>query len=230
MQSSVATTDYWLHHQRGHEAGKSFEWYRCYDARQNLRFDAHATRLGKPLPVFVDGIEVVHIANRSGYLVNGRTDIHSLANNTLLGSYTRLGRVYDGHDEKRGRWRDVRKWTEELKENLIDGVANALLGGGDTPIGANPGDVHVFGSGSDIIATLSRERLDFFPDPPPSMEPARWAKLASRIIPGELGRSLGEVTPPRGWKLRVQETRIDPELVLYSALIHIEFLRWSRQG
>ena len=75
---------------------------------------------------------------------------------------------------------------------------------------------------------LQREPLSFFPDPPKSMKPGRLAKIASRVIPGQLGKSLGEIAPPYGWALRTLESSMPLDLVRYSALIHLEFLRWAR--
>ena len=221
---------FWFYNKRGSEDGKFFEWYRCFDEKQCILFYAHADRLGKPIPVFRDANQVVNAANRSGYLVNGRTDITFLAEDSLVGSYARLGRVYDRDDQKVGRWQDARKWSEELKESLLDGIANALLGAGEGPVGGNPGYTHVFSRGKDIIATLNREKLAFFPDPPKSMEPGKLAKLASRVLPGVIGKELGEVTPPYGWKLSVAPTAGNEDLLLYSALVHLENIRYSRQA
>jgi len=166
--------------------------------------------------------------NRKNYVVNGRTDFQCLETDNLIGSYSRIGRVYDSSDRKIGRWCDARKWTEEFKENLIDALANAVFGGGDAPVGANPGDVQILSDGKAVLAVLQREQMPFFPDPPKSMEPSKVAKLASRVIPGKLGKSLGEVTPPSGWKLSVFQFLESMELLRYVALTHLEFMRWSR--
>jgi len=160
----------------------------------------------------------------------GRTDILCLETNRLIGSYARFGRVYDSTDLKAGRWRDARKWSEEFKENLVDAIGNTLLGSGDVPGGANHSSTHLFSSGKKIICMLQREKLPFFPDPPKSMEPHRLAKLASKIIPGELGKSLGEVTPPYGWTLNVYKALEDDDVLRYSALVHLEYLRWARSS
>ena len=66
---------------------------------------------------------MVEISHRQNYLVSGRTDIRNVETNRVIGSYSRLGRVYDSDDLKAGRWRDAQSWNEELKENLVDAVA-----------------------------------------------------------------------------------------------------------
>lgn len=180
------------------------------------------------MPVLINGRKVAEINNRKNYLVNGRTDILEPETKRLIASYARFGRVYDASDLKAGRWRDARKWSEELKVNLVDAIGNTLLGSGDVPGGANHGDTHLFSRGKDIIGMLQREKLPFFPDPPKSMEPHKLARLASKIIPGELGKSLGEVTPPYGWALNVYESVGGDDVVRYSALVHLEYLRWAR--
>jgi hypothetical protein len=114
--------------------------------------------------------------------------------------------------------------------NLVDAIGNALFGSGDVPAGASPSDTHLFSNGTDVLAMLQREQLSFFPDPPASMEPHKLAKLASKLIPGKLGRSLGEVTPPYGWRLVVFQPLENAELLRYSALVHMEFLRWSHNA
>lgn len=224
------TETIWFYSRRGqHERGPC-EGYRAFDAEEKILFTAYADRLGKPVPVFMDDRQVVEIANRKNYLVNGRTDIQCLETATLIGSYSRLGRVHDSNDRKIGRWNDARKWTEEFKENLVDAIGNALLGCGDVPGGANTGDTHVLSNDKEVLATLQREQMPFFPDPPKSVEPHKLAKLASRIIPGKLGESLGEVTPPYGWKLTPFQPLEQPGLLNYSALVHLEFLRFSRSA
>lgn len=217
-----------FYNKRGHEGSSFFEWYRCFDEGQAILFSARADRFGKPMPVIEEERTVVEIRNRKGYLVNGRTDIQCQDTGQLLGSYSRLGQVCDAANQKIGRWRDGRKWSEEFKENLIDAIGNALLGSGDVPGGVNASRTHLLSRGKEVLAVLRREQLPFFPDPPKSMQPGMFAKLASRIIPGQLGKSLGEVTPPYGWTLSILESSSDRSLVRYSALIHLEFLRWAR--
>ena len=219
----------WFHHQRSQIDGTFCEWYRCFSGDESVQFEARATRLGKPVPIFRGDRQTGEIRNRKGYVLNGRTDIHAMEPEQLIGSYARLGQVRDAADTKIARWKDGRKWSEEFKESLVDALANAVLGSGDVPTGANPGDIQVFSNGKQILATLSREKLAFFPDPPKSTEPGKFAKLASRIVPGELGKSLGEVTPPRGWKLTILEPTKASQLLTWSALVHLEYMRWSRQ-
>lgn len=77
---------------------------------------------------------------------------------------------------------------------------------------------------------MNREKLAFFPDPPKSMEPGKLRKLASRVLPGVIGKELGEITPPYGWKLAVAPSAEADDLLLYSALVHLESIRWSRQA
>lgn len=114
------------------------------------------------MPVLINGRKVAEINNRKNYLVNGRTDILEPETKRLIASYARFGRVYDASDLKAGRWRDARKWSEELKVNLVDAIGNTLLGSGDVPGGANHGDTHLFSRGKDIIGMLQREKLPFF--------------------------------------------------------------------
>lgn len=220
----------YFYSKRSREGGAYCELYRCFDEGRNLGFSAHADRFGKPLPVFVNEEETVRITNRNNYLLNGRTDILCLNPHRLIGSYGRLGGVYDANDQKAGRWRDARKWRDEFKENLVDAVANTILGSGDVPGGVNSSNTHLLSNGKTLIGMLQREPLPFFPDPPKSMEPSKAAKLASRIIPGKLGKSLGEVSPPSGWVLTVFHWPESKELLIYSALVHLEYLRWARSA
>lgn len=217
-------------HRREHGDAGSCELHRCFAENGQVLFSARATRLGKPMPVFEGTEQVAEVRNRKNYLVNGRTDIRCSHTNRLIGSYSRLGRVHDGGDRKVGRWRDARKWSEELKENLVDGLANALLGSGDAIAGVNASDTHVLSSGKDILCMLQRERLTFFPDPRKSMKPGKIAKLASKVVPGKLGKSLGEVTPPYGWTFTELDSSESSELLRYSALVHLEYLRWARSS
>jgi len=228
MENEHPQEELWFHHCRANEGSRWFELYRCYARDESVLFSAQADRLGKPMPVFIGDLNVAKIMNRKNYVVNGRTDFQCLETDNLIGSYSRIGRVYDSSDRKIGRWCDARKWTEEFKENLIDALANAVFGGGDAPVGANPGDVQILSDGKAVLAVLQREQMPFFPDPPKSMEPSKVAKLASRVIPGKLGKSLGEVTPPSGWKLSVFQFLESMELLRYVALTHLEFMRWSR--
>jgi hypothetical protein len=196
-------------------------------------FSAHAVRFGKPVSIFEsDGDKLIgEIRNRKNYLVNGKTDFYDMPGQDLLGSYSRLSRIYDGADNKVGRWRDARSWSEEFKVNLVDAIGNALLGTGDVPGGSNPSDTHLLTHGEVVLATLQREKLPFFPDPPKRTSPGKLAKFASKVIPGELGKSLGEITPPYGWSLSYQPKSTigcDERLLQYAALYRIEFLRWSR--
>lgn len=223
-----------FHSKRDHEGSAYFELYRCYGLNQQVLFSVRAISLGKPFSVF-NGEEKSHpiaeMRNSKGYLFNGKTLIHDLKTRFPLGCYVRTGSVIDGRDRKIGRWRDARSWSDEFKGNLIDALANALLGSGDVSSGANPSDTHIFSIGKDIIATLQREQMSFFPDPPKSMEPGRLAKIASKVIPGRLGKSLGEVTPPYGWTLKIHKKPADDQqmkLIQYGAVLRIEFLRWSK--
>lgn len=233
-QANVRESLY-FHSKRGHAESKSFELYRCIDEQQRIRFSAHAIRFGKPVPIFdAEGNTIVgEIRNRKNYLLNGRTDFHDLRSQVLLGSYSRLSRIYDAADQKIGRWRDARSWSEDFKINLVDAIGNALLGAGDVPGGANPSDTHLLTDGKEILATLQREKLPFFPDPPKRSSPGKLAKFASKIVPGELGKSLGEITPPYGWRFTCHQVKApapDKTLLQYAALCRIEFLRWSRSS
>ena len=234
MQQPSPVETYHFHSKRDREETNFFELYRCYDVQHELYFSARSTRFGKPVPIFVPGQgsgPIAEIRNRKGYLVNGRTDIRDLRSGELLGSYSRVGRVYDATDEKAGAWRDARSWSEEFKVNIIDAIGNALLGSGDVPGGANHGDTHLLTMEKTVLAVLQRARLPFFPDPPRRTEPGRFARMASKVVPGELGKSLAEVRPPYGWTLTVQNRPGSEEaraLLLYCALFRIEFLRWSR--
>ena len=227
---------YYFYGKRDHVDSSFFEFYRCFNAREELEFSARATRFGKPVAIFdaaADPQAIGEIHNRKGYLVNGRTDMHDTRGPALLGSYTRFGGVYDADDSKVGSWGDARSWSEEFKVNLIEAIGNALLGSGDAPAGANPSDTHLLTHGKLILAVLQREKLPFFPDPPRRTEPGKLARLARRVIPGELGKSLAEVTPPYGWSLAIQRHAGSEQaltLLLYSALCRIEYLRWSRSS
>ncbi|MDX1461271.1 MAG: hypothetical protein R3348_09475, partial [Xanthomonadales bacterium] len=170
-------------HSRRHRGEKgSFELHRCFNGDGKVLFSAHATRLGKPMPVFRGSEQVAEVRNRKHYLVNGRTDIISAETGGLIGSYARLGRLYDGEERKVGRWRDGRKWSEEFKENFADALANAVFGGGEVPAGVNAGNTQLLAAGKDILCVLQRERLTFFPDPPKSAEPGKLARLASKVV------------------------------------------------
>ena len=235
MENQIENKSLYFYNRRGKAGSKYVELYRCFDTGQNLLFSAHALRLGKPMPLFAgDGVtQIGEIRNRKNYLINGRTDFLEESGSRLIGSYSRLSRVYDAGDNKIGRWRDARSWGEEFKMNVVDAIGNALLGSGDVPAGADPSDTHLLTSGEDILATLQREKLPFFPDPPKRSSPGKIAKIASKIVPGELGKSLGEITPPYGWSFSCHPMPQSGEgdlLMRYAALFRIEFLRWSRSA
>ncbi|HKX55025.1 MAG TPA: hypothetical protein VJN01_02945 [Xanthomonadales bacterium] len=224
---------YYFHRQRNPSTSVPGDVCRCFDAHQQIVFNAHTIRFGKPITVYdpAGRTLIAEIRNRDNYLLNGRTDFCAANGGGLLGSYSRFSRVYDAQDNKIGYWRDAQSWAEELKVNLIDAIANALLGSGDGGMGANPSDTHLLTDGQDILAILHRKKLPFFPDPPKRSSPGRLAKLASRIVPGELGKSLAEITPPYGWCFTLRHsppTRHDEMLLHYSALVRMEYMRWSR--
>jgi hypothetical protein len=236
MQQANAVETYYFHSRRDRVETSFFELYRCFKTEHKLCFSAHATRFGKPVQIYGhagDTQAVAEIRNRKGYLVNGRTDIYDKQEGCLIGSYTRFGRVRDADDNKTGTWRDARSWGEEFKVNLIDAIGNTLLGSGDVPGGVNSSDTHLLSSGKTILAVLQREKLPFFPDPPKRTQPSKFARLASKVVPGELGKSLAEITPPYGWKLTINSQPDDErarKLLLYASLTRIEFLRWSRSS
>ena len=214
---------------------KYVELYKCFDSNQRILFTAHAIRFGKPVPIFDSaGNKMIgEIRNRKNYLVNGMTDFHDFKGQGLLGSYSRLSRVFDAGEHKIGRWRDARSWRDQFKVDFVDAIGNALLGAGDVPGGTNSSDTHLLTNGKEIVATLQREKLPFFPDPPRRSGPGRLARFAGKIIPGELGKSIGEITPPYGWSLTAHQdvtNRLDRKLLNYAALTRIEFLRWSSSG
>lgn len=224
----------YFHHKRDQQASDFFYYYRCFDLDQQIIITARTTNFGKPISIYRDEEikePIAEFRNSKGYLVNGKTYIHDLHSGSKIGYYTRLNRLYNSQDIKIGRWRDAQKWSKEFKENLFDALANTLLGSGDIPGGANPSDTHLLSDGNEVIALLQRKQLPFFPDPPKSMKPGMIAKFASKIIPGNLGKSLGEVTPPGGWLLTINKkssSKTEETLVLYSVLYRIEYIRWSR--
>jgi len=222
----------YFHQKRHHLEKKSVDLYRCFDASQNVLFSVHADRFGKPAFILESSgdEQIGEIRNRKNYLINGKTDIYDLRGQTLLGSYSRLSQVYDAADTKIGRWWDARSWSDEFKANLVDAIANTLLGSGDVPGGANLSDTHLLSRGKVILAKLEREKLPFFPDPPKKSSPGKMAKFASKIVPGELGKSLGEITPPVGWTLTLQNHpggEDNTRLLPYAAFVRIQYLRWA---
>jgi hypothetical protein len=224
---------YYFHRKRNPSPSSPGDLYRCFDVSQQLVFNAHTAGFGKLIAVFHSESDrvIAEIRNRDNYLLNGRTDFYAASGEGLLGSCSRFSRVYNAHGHKIGYWRDAQSWAEELKVSLIDGIANALLGSGDGGMGANPSDTHLLTNGQDVLAVLHRKKLPFFPDPPKRSSPGRLAKLASKIVPGELGKSLAEITPPYGWCLTLQHsphTQGEETLLHFAALLRIEFMRWSR--
>ena len=225
-----------IYSRRAQRESKFYEFYRCFSPDQEIELSARAQRIGKPFMVFDgmdDGPPVIEVRNAKNYLINGRTEIRTLENGALLGSYTRLNAILDSEGEKIGRWRDARSWGEEFRENLVDALANAALGAGDVPGSANTGDTHLFSQGKNVLASLQKERMAFFPDPPKSESPGRIAKMAGRILPGELGRSLRENLPPYGWSLCLAEDlpqQMTRQLVLCTAILRIEMLRYARSA
>lgn len=225
-----------LYSRRAQRDSTYCEHYRCFTPDEEVELSARAQRIGKPFMVFEgldEGPPLIEVRNARNYLVNGRTEIRELSGGTLLGSFTRLNTILDSEGVKIGRWRDARSWSKEFRENLIDALANAALGAGDVPGGASTGDTHLLSKGKTMLARLQKERMGFFPDPPRSESPGRFAKIAGRIIPGELGRSIRENLPPFGWSLYLTEnlpTRFSRRFLLCIAILRIEMLRYSRSG
>ena len=215
---------------------KFCEFYRCFSPGRAVEISARAQRFGKPFMVYEgldSGEPVIEVRSAKNYLINGRTEVCELAGGKVLGSYTRLNTILDADGEKIGRWSDARSWSEEFRENLVDALANAALGAGDVPGGANSGDTHLLTCDKNILARLQRERMDFFPDPPKRESPGRIAKWVGRVVPGELGRSIAENLPPYGWSLHLAENlplQLSRRFVLCSAILRIEMLRFSRSA
>jgi len=225
-----------LYSRRAQRDSGFYEFYRCFSPASEVELSARAQRIGKPFSVFKgmdDGQPIIEVRNAKNYLINGRTEIRTLASGELLGSYTRLNAILDAEGEKIARWRDARSWSEDFKENLIDALANAALGAGDVPGGANTGDTHLLSRGKTVLVRLQKERMEFFPDPPRSSSPGRIAKMAGRLIPGELGRSIRENLPPYGWSLYLAENlpqNMTRQFMLCVAILRIEMLRYSRSA
>jgi hypothetical protein len=226
----------WLYAKRALREAEHCEYYRCYARAGESELSARAQRFGKPFMVY-EGLDtgppVIGIQGAKNYLVNGRTEIRELAGEKVLGSYTRLNAVLDGGGERIGRWYDARSWIEEFKDNFFDALLNAALGSGETAIGSSVGDIHVLSQGKTVFASLHRQRLEFFPDPPKAESPGRLAKIAGRIIPGELGRSVRENLPPFGWALYLAGDLPQPltrRFLLCTAILRLEMMRFSRSA
>lgn len=225
-----------LYSKRAQRDSKFFQYYRCFTPCGEVELSARVQRFGKPFMVYAgldDGSPVIEVKNAKNYLVNGRTEVRELASGNVLGSYTRLNAVLDMQGDKLGRWVDARSWSETFKENLVDTIANAALGSGDGTVGANTGDTHLLLQGKNLLARLQRERMSFFPDPPSTGSRGRIARIAGRMIPGELGRSIRENLPPYGWSLSLAQglpPQFSPRFILCIAILRIQMLRYLRMG